>query len=147
MDPATQQQTSLTGAYYTQMISLFLIVSNMHYYLIRAIIDSFRFVPLGNAIIGRNLYEILQAFIIDFFIIGFRIVLPVFASILIINVVLGVLARVAPQMNMFVIGMQLKVFVGIIVLLIITTTLPTVADFLFDEMRQYLNLMMKALAP
>lgn len=147
MDPSTRLQSSITGAYYTQMVSILLLVSNMHYYIIRAIIDSFSFVPLGKSVLRMNLYEVMQNFMVDFFVIGFRIVLPIFAAMLIINVVLGVLARVAPQMNMFVVGIQLKVFCGLFILLFITSTLPTVADFLFDEMRDYLSIMMKAIAP
>lgn len=147
MDPATRLQSSVTGAYYTQMVSILLLLSNMHYYLIRAIIDSFRYVPLGKAVIDRSLYEIMQSFIVDFFIVGFRIILPVFAATLTINVVLGVLARIAPQMNMFVIGMPLKVFVGMGILMLITTTLPTIADFIFNEMREYLGIMLKAISP
>lgn len=147
MDPATKLQSSVTGAYYTQFVSILLILSNMHYYLIRAVIDSFKYVPIGKAVIDRSIYEIMQSFMVDFFIIGFRIILPIFAATLTINVVLGVLARIAPQMNMFVIGMPLKVFVGIIILMFITGTFPTIADFIFSEMKEYLNIMMKALSP
>lgn len=147
MDPSTKLQTSVTGVYYTQMVTMLLLISNMHYYLLKAIIDSFRYVPLGRAVISRNLYEIMQTFIVDYFIIGFRIVLPVFAVMLIVNIVLGVLAKIAPQMNMFVVGMQIKVFAGLVVLLIIVGTLPLISDFIFDEMRQYLSIFMKALIP
>ena len=89
----------------------------------------------------------MQSFLVDFFVIGFRIVLPVFAAMLIVNVVLGVLARIAPQMNMFVVGMQLKIFVGLVILYIIVSTLPMVSDFIAVEMKKYINIIMKALAP
>ncbi|MBE5936422.1 MAG: flagellar biosynthetic protein FliR [Lachnospiraceae bacterium] len=147
MDPATKLQTSITGALYTQVVSLLLIVSNMHYYLIRAIVDTFNFVPIGETIFHRGLFEIMQSFMFDFFVVGFRIILPIFGMMLITNVVLGVLARIAPQMNMFVVGMQLKVFAGLVVLVLIASTLPMVADYIFDLMKEYLSLFVKALAP
>lgn len=147
MDPSTRLQTSITGSYYTQMVSIMFLVSNMHYYVVKAIIDSFVYAPVGRAIIHRTLYEIMQTFIVDFFLIGFRIVLPVFAVTLVVNIVLGVLTKIAPQMNMFVVGMQLKVFVGLFVLLIIVGTLPTVSNYIFDEMREYLGIMMRAITP
>ncbi len=147
LDPTTALQSSVSSSYYTQIISILFLIYDMHYYLIKAIIDSFKYVPVGQAVFDKSLYEIMQNYIVDYFIIGFRIVLPIFAAMLIINVVLGVLTKIAPQMNMFVVGMQLKVFAGLIILLIITSTLPTIADFLFDEMKEYLNIMMKALAP
>ena len=73
-------------------------------------------------------------FITDYFIIGFRIVLPVFAAILVVNTILAILAKIAPQMNMFVIGMQLKIFVGLFVMILIIEMVPSVADFIFNEM-------------
>lgn len=147
MDPSTRLQTSITGSFYTQMVTIMLLISNMHYYLIRAIIDSFKYIPLGGAVFKAGLYEIFTSFIVDFFIIGFRIVLPIFATMLIVNVVLGVLARIAPQMNMFVVGMQLKVLGGLVILSIIVSTLPMIADFLFDEMKKYSDLIMRAITP
>lgn len=147
MDPSTRIQASITGAFYTQMVLLLLLITNMHYYILRAIIDSFKHVPLGGVVFHAGLYEIMQSFLVDFFVIGFRIVLPVFAAMLIVNVVLGVLARIAPQMNMFVVGMQLKIFVGLVILYIIVSTLPMVSDFIAVEMKKYINIIMKALAP
>ena len=82
----------------------------------------------------------------EYFILGFRIVLPVFATILVVNVVLGVLAKVAPQMNMFVIGMQLKVFVGLALLFILMSFLPGITDFIFNEMQKITKLFMQSMA-
>ena len=83
----------------------------------------------------------------DYFIIGVRIVLPVFACILVINIVLGILAKVAPQMNMFVIGMQLKVFVGLCLLFFIMTLLPGMSDMIFEEMQKMTKLLIHAITP
>ncbi|MHB8130194.1 MAG: flagellar biosynthetic protein FliR, partial [Mobilitalea sp.] len=48
--------------------------------------------------------------------------------------ILAILSKIAPQMNMFVIGMQIKVLVGLIVLLLIVESIPSVADFIFNDM-------------
>ena len=45
---------------------------------------------------------------------------------------MGILARIAPQMNMFVIGMQLKIFVGLVVLYFVMNLLPGLCDFYFS---------------
>ncbi len=58
------------------------------------------------------------------------------------NAVLAILAKVAPQMNMFVIGIQLKVLIGLVVLVVITAQLDSIADFIFDQM---LDMLKKAL--
>ena len=118
----------------------------MHYYVIKAIIDSFNYVPVAKVMIHRSMYEIVQTFLVEYFIIGFRIVLPIFAVTLIVNVVLGVLAKIAPQMNMFVVGMQLKVFAGLIVLLGIAGMTPMIANYIFDKMREYIGIVMNMFA-
>jgi flagellar biosynthetic protein FliR len=59
---------------------------------------------------------------------------------MILNCVLGVMAKVAPQMNMFSIGMQLKVLVGFAVLFLTIFMLPGVADSIFSEMKTMVKL-------
>ena len=91
------------------------------------------------------MYKVMTVFMADYFIIGFRIILPVFAAMLILNVVLGVLAKVAPQMNMFSVGMQLKVAGGIIILGIVIGLLPQVTDLIYGEMQKIYKLLLLSL--
>ncbi|MCR5793228.1 MAG: flagellar biosynthetic protein FliR [Lachnospiraceae bacterium] len=146
LDPATKITNTITGNYYSYFVMLMLMITDMHYYIISAILDSFQTIPLGTVSFNPRLYEIIQKFMTDYFVIGFRIVLPVFASILLVNIVLGVLSKIAPQINMFVVGMQLKVFIGLFILFLIVGLIPKVSDFIFVEMRTMLNLMTQALA-
>ena len=141
-DPVTNIQVTITSNLYTYLVMLVMMISDLHHYIIKAFVDSYTIVPVGKVVINGELYKVAVQFIVDYFIIAFRIVLPVFAAILVVNVVLGVLAKVAPQMNMFVIGMQLKVFVGLIVLYFVIQMVPAVGDFIFNEM---LEMMKKAI--
>ena len=81
-------------------------------------------------------------FLGDYFVIGFRIFLPVFAGMLILNAVLGILAKVAPQMNMFSIGIQIKIIAGLLVLMIMVFLFPEVVDMVFNEIRLTMGNMM-----
>lgn len=144
MDPSTKIQSTVTGNFYSYMVMFMMFVTNMHYYVIGAILDSFQLVPVGQVVLNDKMYLVAMKFIADYFIIGFRIILPIFASILLINIVLGILVRVAPQMNMFVVGMQIKIFVGLIILLLIVELMPMVSSFIFDEMKTMLRLMVEA---
>lgn len=138
IDPTTNIQTTITANYYGYLVLLVMLITNMHHFFIRAIIDSFQLIEIGKVNLNPNLYQVMVSFIIDYFIIGFRIVLPVFAAILIVNTLLAILAKIAPQMNMFVVGMQIKIFVGLIVLAVIMELIPSVADKIFNEMRDML---------
>lgn len=80
----------------------------------------------------------------DSFIIGFRIFFR-FCLYYGLNCVLGIMARVAPQMNMFSIGMQLKILVGFVVLYLIVFLLPNVANYIFDEIKTMVKLVAEGL--
>lgn len=146
MDPTTQVQTTISATFLTAVFMLMFIASDMHYFLIDAVVDSYKVIPIGEGIVLPNLYKIFVQYVIDYFVIGFRIILPVFACILVINVILGILARIAPQMNMFVFGMQLKVFAGLSLIFILMNFLPGITDFLFNEMQTLTKLFMLSLA-
>ena len=116
-----------------------LLITDLHHYLIRAIVDSFTVIPVGAVKLDFNIYQLMKRFMVDYFVIGFRIVLPIFASLLVVNTILAILAKVAPQMSMFVIGLQLKVFVGLAVLVLMVMMITGVADFVFREMMSMLQ--------
>lgn len=147
-DPLTNQDSSAFGSFYTYLVMLVMMLSNMHYFLITATIDSFTLVPLGMGTLhGDYLYDSIVIFATEYFAIGFRIILPVFAAMLLLNIILGVLAKSAPQMNMFVVGMQLKVIFGLGVLLVTVSCIPLITDFVYGGMQEMINQVLKVITP
>lgn len=137
MDPATRESTSITGVYYQYVVMLMLIASGMYRYLFGALADSFILIPVNGAIFQMDsLMGSVVKFLVNYIIIGFRICLPVFCVILMLNAILGVLAKVSPQMNMFAVGIQLKILVGLSVLLLSASMLPNAANFIFQQMKE-----------
>lgn len=136
-DPVTKEQVGFTGGLYEYAILLILMATNMHHYILRAFIDSYQLIPTGGVVLNADhLMQSMVTFITDYCVIGFRICLPVFAVMLLLNSVLGILAKVAPQMNMFAVGMQLKVLTGLSVLFFTAAMLPGISDFVFLEMKK-----------
>jgi flagellar biosynthetic protein FliR len=139
-DPASNVSSTITATLYTNAVTLLMMVTYMHHYVLKAFIETFELIPLGSVQLQPDMYKIMLTFMGDYFILGFRIVLPVFATLLILNVVLGILAKVAPQMNMFSIGMQLKVAGGLCILFIVISLLPQVSDIIYSEMQKMFQL-------
>lgn len=135
MDPTTKVQVGIMGNFYYYMLMLLLIVSGLHQYLVAAIIETYNVIPIGGVRFGMSVYTTVLNFMSDYFVIGFRIELPIFAATLLLNCILAIIARVAPQMNMFVVGMQLKIFVGIFVILFTIVMLPSVSNFIYNEIQ------------
>ncbi len=140
MDPTSRESTSITGVLYQYVLMLMMIATGMYRYLFGALADTFILIPVNGAVLrADSLVDSMLEFLSDYVIIGFRIVLPIFCSILLLNAVLGVLAKVAPQMNMFAVGIQLKVLVGLSVLFLTAGMLPGIGDFVFDEMKRMIH--------
>lgn len=144
LDPISRVESTITSNLYSYSVVLMLLVTDMHLYIIKAFADTFQIIPLGQAHIESNIYLLMVDFIKNYFVIGFTIVLPIFAAMLIVNTILAILAKIAPQMNMFVIGFQLKIFIGLLILLLLVKFLPAVSGFIFNEMADMMKAAVRA---
>ena len=135
-DPTSRQQIGFSGTLYRYAILLLLIGTNMHHWLLRAFVDAFSLIPIGHINVRmESMVAVIVGFMTDAFIIAFRIYLPIFAVMMLLNSILGILAKVAPQLNMFAVGMQLKILVGFSALILTAGLLPQMSDFIFSQMK------------
>ncbi|WP_022767236.1 MULTISPECIES: flagellar biosynthetic protein FliR [unclassified Butyrivibrio] len=140
MDPATNQQVTITGSLYSQYLTLALIITGMYQYILKALVDSFTLIPINGAVIHSDrMLNTMLAFMKNYIVIGFRICLPIFIITFITNVVLGVLAKVSPQMNMFSVGIQIKIVVGLVIMFITVTMLSDASNFIFINMKEMIQ--------
>lgn len=137
LDPLTNEQSTVTGVLLQYGTMLILYTTGFHRYLLQALMETFTLIPINAININTDkLLTNLVAFLTSYVSIGFRICLPIFASITLMNVVLGLLAKLAPQMNMFSVGIQLKLLAGLTVLIITVVMLPDVCTFISTQTRQ-----------
>lgn len=135
-DISSNSQITITANMYYYFTLLLMLVGGTHRFLIRALADSFSLIPLGGAVFRRDV--LLQSAIVymrNLFVLGFRIMLPVFAVMLIMNVILGIMAKVAPQMNMFSVGVQIKILAAFAVMYLMVYLFPEVVDMISEQMR------------
>lgn len=145
-DPTTNEQASITGALMQYGVMLILYTTGLHRYLLKALMETFTLIPVSGVHIDTDmLLESLLTFLGNYIIIGFRICLPVFASITLTNIVLGLLAKLAPQMNMFSVGIQLKLLIGLSVIMVTVVLLPDVCNFVTTQMQQLIVSMVEGM--
>ncbi|MBR5127746.1 MAG: flagellar biosynthetic protein FliR [Roseburia sp.] len=145
-DPINRTQATLTGNLYFYFILLLMLISDMHHVILNSFVDAFALIPVNGQIFEwEYLASGFVTYLTDAFVISFRIMLPIFACIMILNSILGIMAKVASQMNMFAVGIQLKVLVGLAVLLVTVKLLPSVANFIFTEMRKMMVLFVEGM--
>ena len=92
-----------------------------------------------------RLLDAMLKFMADYILISFRICLPMFAVMLLLNALLGILAKVAPQMNMFAVGMQIKVLVGLSMLFLTMGMLPGISNMIYNEMKSMIVAFVEAM--
>ncbi len=136
-DPGMNTETTITAEFYNMLVMIILLCSNMHYFVLSALSDSFELIPLGHVTVDSGtLYNVMIQYMLDYFLIALRISLPILIAIMLLNVVLGVLAKTSPQMNMFAIGVQLKIFVGFAVLFVTLSFIPNIVEYIYKQMQQ-----------
>ena len=134
LDPITNIQIPVTSNLYSIISLLLLLAINGHHFLIKALFDSFSSLPIGTASFDAGLADSLMEVFSAVFVTGFKIAAPIVASILITEVALGTVSRMVPQLNVFVIGMPLKIIVGILILIITLPMFFSVMEFIFKSM-------------
>ena len=120
-DPATGGQTTAVSRFFGVSVSWLFIVINGHLLLIAAVTQSFQAFPVGPEPFAflRSLQP--QAWGAEIFRLGLWIALPLVGMLLFTNLVLGIISRVAQQMNIFSIGFPITLSVGLLGVLL---TLP-----------------------
>ncbi|SKA72655.1 flagellar biosynthetic protein FliR/FlhB [Clostridium sp. USBA 49] len=132
-DPSTSSNATLIEhVLYWCSILLFFAIDG-HHILIRTLLDSFNAINLGKFILsGESINVIINGFI-EFFSIGLKIAIPVVLIVLITDIVLGLIGRAVPQINLMILGLPIKIIIG---LTAIAFSLPMIFKFMiasFDD--------------
>lgn len=119
-DPMTGVSSPITGNLKFMVAILLFLAFNGHHLLLQAIVDSYQWIPLQNdafaRLYGGDMSEFMVRTFTDTFSLAFKMAAPLVAALFLTDVGLGILARTAPQFNIFVIGVPLKIIVGLILL-------------------------------
>lgn len=120
-DPTTGGQSTATARFFGTMAAWLFVVINGHLLLTFAVVKSFDTFPIGAQPLAFFTTLQPQVWGAEVFSLGLWIALPIIAMLLFVNLVLGVISRVAPQMQIFAIGFPITLSVGLIGM---TLTLP-----------------------
>lgn len=111
-DPSTQTQSTLiSNIMYWMSIVIFLNL-NGHHILINGIRYSFEAIPIGQPIISHDIGYILDIFIYCITT-GFKIAVPIVLALIIVEFIMGLVSRSVPQLNVMIVGMPIKILVGL----------------------------------
>ncbi|OGJ87579.1 MAG: flagellar biosynthetic protein FliR [Candidatus Raymondbacteria bacterium RifOxyA12_full_50_37] len=127
VDPVTDSPSTLIAQLNIILFSIIFLLIGGHHMFIEALAYSFTAINITNVhfAAGPTVAKLTQM-TADIFVLGFRMASPVFVSLLITDISLGIIARTVPQMNVFIVGLPLKIGLGLVLLII---CLPSFVNF------------------
>lgn len=138
IDPMTGASAPLLGNFKYMVALVLFLIMNGHHYLLDAIIYSYRWLPLDNDVFVKMMDGSLSEFLIrtfaQSFMLAFQMSAPMVTALFLTDVGLAFLARTAPQYNVFVIGVPLKIIVGLGLLILLMPSLGVLFQNLFNIM-------------
>ncbi|MBN2809577.1 MAG: flagellar biosynthetic protein FliR [Deltaproteobacteria bacterium] len=136
VDPITSLQVPLIAQFYYMLAMLFFLTLGAHRWIFRALGESFNLIPLAGFRPDESLPVLMLRYSEAIFSTAVKLAAPLMAALLLSDVSLGVVARTAPQMNIFIVGMPLKILLG---MLLMSFSFPYLVNILGTLFRLLFN--------
>lgn len=142
-DPGANVQMSLNGNLLNTFFILYIFASDCHLLLIKIFASSYLAVPIGTAIIGGGISSFILNLFISVFTLALKLTLPFVIAVLTVEIAVGILMKLIPQIHVFVINIQLKLFFGLLLMLLFTHPISAFIDsymtIMFENMGKVLS--------
>lgn len=145
-DPLGSGQTPVVTEFFSLLASLIFLALNGHLLMLALLAQSFTLLPVSVTPVAANGFAVLLAWASTLFAAGVLLALPLVTALLIANIAMGVLSRVAPQLNLFAIGFPVTIFSGFVVILISLPYFATALENLFEQGFSAMGTIMRAAA-
>lgn len=146
LDPTMNTQVPLTGNFIYILTTMLLLAMDGHHILLSALYKSYSLLPINGFEFTEAMVNNISTIFSEVFLIGFKISIPVFAAMLLSEVSLGILSRTVPQMNVFVVGMPMKIGIGLITIYLMLPIFIQIMTVTFDRMYGYIYLIIRSMA-
>lgn len=132
-DPASNLNMPVLARFMDLLALLLFLTFDGHLWLISMLVDTFHTLPVGNNPVNTNAFLALARAGGLIFINGLMLALPVITMLLTLNMSLGLLNRMAPQLSVFSIGFPITLSVGILLMALLMPLIAPFCEHLFSE--------------
>ncbi|HQE24149.1 MAG TPA: flagellar biosynthetic protein FliR [Syntrophomonadaceae bacterium] len=139
VDPLSGTQIPLMGNFTQTLALLMYLAIDGHHYLLQALVQSYQVIPVWGLHLNTSFFELLMTIAAQMFVIAVKIAAPIIIAILAADIAMGFIARTVPQMNVFIVGLPLRILVGLITLLLMMPVYLWVFNLLFSRFFTYLD--------
>ncbi|WP_026689886.1 flagellar biosynthetic protein FliR [Alteribacter aurantiacus] len=137
IDPQTGAQSPMTGGYLYTFALLFMLATNAHHLLIDGVFYSYQFVPLDQPTLPLGDKGVVMHVVTSMntmFMLAFQMAMPIVGSLFLVDVALGMVSRTVPQVNVFVVGLPLKIIAGFLMLFLVMGPFFILVSHLIETM-------------
>jgi flagellar biosynthetic protein FliR len=127
IDPQNGRSTPALGQFFSMLLTLLFLSVNGHLMLVEMIVKSYETLPPGQAWLGADKLENIAMFGGYTFLAGLLLALPVGFLLLCLNIVVGMISRAAPALNLFAVGLPVSLAVGVLALAV---SFPAMGDYM-----------------
>ena len=143
LNPTTSSQVTILSEFELTLATLIYLMTDSHHALLEGVAGSFNLLPLPWASIDPMLPSAVVTFFTQALFIVLRIAGPVAIVLFITSVTLGLMSRVAPQMNVFSVGLPLQMLVGLSMIVVTMPLLGAVLPEVFAETPRQLDTILR----
>lgn len=137
LNPASGGNSPVITQAYTYLATMIFIALGAHQWLFAAIYNSFKDMPVGYVInFSPSIVEQIVVITGQMFSVGLGIALPIFGVLFITDILLGFTSKMMPQMNIFMVSMPLKIYLGLLLSLIF---MRPMAEYIAVLVEQFLT--------
>lgn len=122
-NPTLSAQGSIVGAFLSMTGAVLIFATNMHHLLLTGLVESYQMFPLGTVPDSGSMAELITRAVSASFMIGVKLAIPFIVVTLLIYVGMGVLTRLMPQVQVFLVVLPLQILMAIILLSIVAAAL------------------------
>jgi flagellar biosynthetic protein FliR len=126
IDPQTGVRNNMLAMLYAGCATLICFGFNLHHMLLRALADSYLALPIGLGGVSGSLTGSVASLLGLVLVLGVRIAAPVIVALLIVELSLGLLTKVAPALNVMIAGLPVRLAVGLLIAAVTVTLLPSI---------------------
>jgi flagellar biosynthesis protein FliR len=141
-DPQTQQSSQVISVMLSTFTLMILLASDGHHLMIKYIEQSIIDTPVGHFVFTKAYFEYSIIAVKNIFLIGFTIAFPLMALSLLSDIIFGMIMKTMPSFNLLVVGMPIKVILGIAVLMAIISSTALIFQTRFLEIMNHLLLLL-----
>ena len=145
MNPFIEFQSNLYSILLTIVLVVIFLASGSHYFFIRVLFESFQYIPMGNFVWDtRSFAAILILLSASSFVVSFQFAAPVMGAIFLCTVTLGLMNRVMPQMQVWLLGIPLKIAIGTLILIYSLPLMVQLFNANFEQLQRALFAILRA---